>query len=500
MSLPLTYDRAVLKKAVALMKAYAGEGYRVDLLPLYPLDKEIQYWLLGRRATIRDEQEVSSVDSRKTTPDITMNRAEQISVEEAAEKEIVQAFQEKSSEREAPTTEKNVRKREERGYTEIVTQTQLDRPLSEKAKNLYDQLMKKSPSYTLSYGRSSQEDIVNLMEENIPGLETLISELAQSKDSESEPIYSLGQEYFRITQPEGGVKSLDQLAIIQSQLQNLKQRIDLTNKPKSTSGSNSLNELRKVVDARLSEIASFQYQQQFVEPLFKEYERIMQTAAKGINSLDQLAAIESDLRSLKKRIGLLKNIESEPVETPLNDLTEAIDARLSDIASIQNQQQYQQQVVEPFFKEYERIMQTAVSGIKSLNQLDTIESDLWSLKKRIGLLKNTESEPVETPLNDLRKAIDARLGEIASIKDNVQKQEYERQIVEPLINEFKETMESLNKNGIQNREGLIRARDHFQKMKSNADAALIRISSQDAKNAINQLIAAIDNILRQLRI
>jgi hypothetical protein len=45
MSLPLGYDREVLKKAAGLMQAYAGKGYRVDLLPLFPMDKEIKYWM-----------------------------------------------------------------------------------------------------------------------------------------------------------------------------------------------------------------------------------------------------------------------------------------------------------------------------------------------------------------------------------------------------------------------------------------------------------------------
>lgn len=47
MTLPLRYDRAVLKQAVRLMQTYAGKGYRADLLPLFPLDKEIKYWLTG---------------------------------------------------------------------------------------------------------------------------------------------------------------------------------------------------------------------------------------------------------------------------------------------------------------------------------------------------------------------------------------------------------------------------------------------------------------------
>ena len=48
LSLPLTYDRAVLKKAVVLMQTYAGKGYRADLLPLYPLRREVRYWLTRR--------------------------------------------------------------------------------------------------------------------------------------------------------------------------------------------------------------------------------------------------------------------------------------------------------------------------------------------------------------------------------------------------------------------------------------------------------------------
>jgi hypothetical protein len=48
MSLPLEYDRTILKKAAQLMQVYAGKGYRVDLLPLFPLHKEIKYWFIRR--------------------------------------------------------------------------------------------------------------------------------------------------------------------------------------------------------------------------------------------------------------------------------------------------------------------------------------------------------------------------------------------------------------------------------------------------------------------
>jgi hypothetical protein len=48
MALPLEYDREVLKKAAHLMQVYAGKGYRIDLLPLYPLGREIRYWVTRR--------------------------------------------------------------------------------------------------------------------------------------------------------------------------------------------------------------------------------------------------------------------------------------------------------------------------------------------------------------------------------------------------------------------------------------------------------------------
>ena len=46
MTLPLAYDRDVLKKAATLMQTYAGKGYRVDLLPFFPGMREVKYRFL----------------------------------------------------------------------------------------------------------------------------------------------------------------------------------------------------------------------------------------------------------------------------------------------------------------------------------------------------------------------------------------------------------------------------------------------------------------------
>lgn len=48
MDMKLCYDRAMLKRAAKLMQEYSGKGYRIDLLPLYPLHKEI-VWFFTRK-------------------------------------------------------------------------------------------------------------------------------------------------------------------------------------------------------------------------------------------------------------------------------------------------------------------------------------------------------------------------------------------------------------------------------------------------------------------
>lgn len=48
MSLEFGWDRDVLRRAVQLMQAYATKAYRADLLPLYPIGKEISYRLFRK--------------------------------------------------------------------------------------------------------------------------------------------------------------------------------------------------------------------------------------------------------------------------------------------------------------------------------------------------------------------------------------------------------------------------------------------------------------------
>lgn len=51
LSLPLGWDRQMLRQARDLMQRYAGKKYRADLLPLYPVHLELRYWLTRQTPT-----------------------------------------------------------------------------------------------------------------------------------------------------------------------------------------------------------------------------------------------------------------------------------------------------------------------------------------------------------------------------------------------------------------------------------------------------------------
>ena len=45
LTLPLNWDRDNLHHAAKLMQDYAGKGYHINWLPIYPIQKEIVHWL-----------------------------------------------------------------------------------------------------------------------------------------------------------------------------------------------------------------------------------------------------------------------------------------------------------------------------------------------------------------------------------------------------------------------------------------------------------------------
>src|SRR5690349_14531429 len=49
LTLPLNFDRDNLRRAQKLMTIFAGKGYAAWLLPLYPITKEIRYWVTRRQ-------------------------------------------------------------------------------------------------------------------------------------------------------------------------------------------------------------------------------------------------------------------------------------------------------------------------------------------------------------------------------------------------------------------------------------------------------------------
>ena len=50
LAMPLTMNRATLRRARQIMLEHAGKGYGAEWLPLYPIDKEIKYWVTRKES------------------------------------------------------------------------------------------------------------------------------------------------------------------------------------------------------------------------------------------------------------------------------------------------------------------------------------------------------------------------------------------------------------------------------------------------------------------
>lgn len=50
LAMPLNMDRAHLRRAREIMMEHAGKGYGANWLPLYPIHKEIKYWVTRKES------------------------------------------------------------------------------------------------------------------------------------------------------------------------------------------------------------------------------------------------------------------------------------------------------------------------------------------------------------------------------------------------------------------------------------------------------------------
>src|SRR5262249_29047648 len=153
-------------------------------------------------------------------------------------------------------------------------------------------------------------------------------------------------------------------------------------------------------------------------------------------------------------------------------------------------------VVNEAIEEFTAARKIAEGGISSVAQLDRIIQALKALERKLpDARRRVRTDNGRTVIGQLAEAVQRDLGQLATIRDQIG----EDAEVGPLVQKFNTMMEGLTKGGgITSREMLVTVQKFFQQLKREAEAARGRVRGAQARQTLDQLLDAINTILRQL--
>lgn len=244
-------------------------------------------------------------------------------------------------------------------------------------------------------------------------------------------------------------------------------------------------------------------EEQRAEGVLQEFVSIMQAAQGGIRDMAHLQSIQKRMSALSQKLpGIQSRCTSKDINATLTQLSEIVTQNINNLQAMENEvrgQQHDIDLVKPLTKKYDQVIKKVQGGIDSRETLNSVQSEFESLRDEIEKARRQlQTKEGKDAVADLSKAVQARLSEINSVQAGERAQENERNLVDGLIEEFNTTMEYLSQHKIKTPSELENARRDFRDMKERAQAARRKVSSRDAKSALDQLTATIDKILKQL--
>lgn len=178
----------------------------------------------------------------------------------------------------------------------------------------------------------------------------------------------------------------------------------------------------------------------------------------------------------------------------LNEVAEIL-TRLRQVQVENARGAQEDKIVNPVIHEFQSIMERVGDGIKSPQHFQEIFSRMSALQKKLrGVQRRVQSEQGRQVLNTLAEAVQNHIQQLKSIKVDVE----EDALVNQFIGNFNNRMESLQYARITSRSQLNQLRQFFLNLRQEVQAARNRVTKQAAKNALDQLLDAIGNVLNQL--
>jgi tetratricopeptide (TPR) repeat protein len=229
--------------------------------------------------------------------------------------------------------------------------------------------------------------------------------------------------------------------------------------------------------------------------VIQEFVKTMDSAHGEIGDISQFNKIQRRMQSLECDIAHVKSaVSSDDIRSTMDQLAEIVDNHLFQLEKIEDDIK-DAEVVKELFSEFNKIIESTNRVISSVSQIDSNQSILNTLLRKIDTAESKVSgADAEDALARLKKNVDDNLKQLDSIREDI----IDKEIVSPLVSNFNTITKNIQSNPISSLEELNSYRDIFKALKKNVESARRQVRKANSKNTLDDLSAAINDILSKL--
>ncbi len=251
--------------------------------------------------------------------------------------------------------------------------------------------------------------------------------------------------------------------------------------------------LKKTLDDRQRDVG-------LVNGVLQEFNDIMQSAEGGISSEKMLNEIGRKMTALDKKLpAVVRQVADEEGLSILTSLDETVKILLKQLQKIRaelNQQKAEAGPIKELFDEFTAIRKSVEKGVRDSAHHLEVMGRVQRLKGRIpAVLAKTKDESNRKTLGDLQAAVDNDLRQLAELEASLA----DGAVLEPLFRRFTEKMQELErKGGVKSLGEQAALRVYFTQLRTDCHRGRGALRDAKAREQLDQLIGALDNVVRQL--
>jgi tetratricopeptide (TPR) repeat protein len=224
------------------------------------------------------------------------------------------------------------------------------------------------------------------------------------------------------------------------------------------------------------------------------YRRLVQSLAS-----DRPPDLTVILEHFQQALEAARTGATDPAIEDAPALLHVIESTLHQLADMEQQlkgRQEEAKLVNGVIAEFQAIMSSSEGGVRNTAHYNELHSRMKNLRNSLaGVRKEVHNPDAVQALGELSEAVERNWEQLAALKSSIA----EGEVVERHFKTFQIKMEvAQSGGGIKSHSEFVAVRDSFRKLKRDVEADRRNLRSSDARQALDQLLDAVNKILSQL--